>query len=166
MFTDPVIHSGIHPVMHSVACLFIGSSGLVVASMSECMVESRGADLQGGGGARQLVCSEVHAGQVEHGIHHPVLVHWAAPPQHMQSAYILSSLHCSTVIVSEGCIAIKHWLLCRMYASLLKAARHVLLWQPATAMHTPCQLDEMQHKSGTSPVTQTIHLARRGPCCV
>jgi len=49
--------------------------------MSECMVESRGTDLEGGGGARQLVCSEVHAGQVEHGIHHPVLVHWAAPTQ-------------------------------------------------------------------------------------
>ncbi len=44
-------------------------------------MESSGADLEGGGGARQLVCSEVHAGQVKHGIHHPVLVHWAAPTQ-------------------------------------------------------------------------------------
>ncbi len=45
------------------------------------MVQSSGTDLEGGGGAWQFVCSEVHAGQVKHGIHHPVLVHWAAPPQ-------------------------------------------------------------------------------------
>ncbi len=62
-------------------------------SMSECMVESRGADLQGGGGARQLVCSEVHAGQIEHGIHHPVLVHWAAPTKtSSQCTYLVACI--------------------------------------------------------------------------
>ncbi len=71
-----------HPSSHTLSCLLVHwSKWGGGASMSECMVESRGTDLEGGGGARQLVCSEVHAGQVEHGIHHPVLVHWAAPTQ-------------------------------------------------------------------------------------
>ncbi len=55
------------------------------------MVESRGADLEGGGGTRQLVCSEVHAGQVEHGIHHPVLIHWTALTQvNSQRTYLVA----------------------------------------------------------------------------
>lgn len=36
------------------------------------------ADLEGGWSARQVICGERHAGQVENGVNHSILVYWAA----------------------------------------------------------------------------------------
>ena len=58
-------------------------------------------DLEGGWGARGVLGAQLHARQVEHGLQHPVLIHWTAGKKKRKGMKHLSALTRSLVITPD-----------------------------------------------------------------
>jgi len=110
-FIHPVIHSFTRPSSHSFICLFVHLSKWHGGSKHECawfraVVQTwRVVGVPGSSSAVRCMRGRLNMASITlslfTGLHHP-----------KQAVSLLSSLQCSTARVSEGCLALIHWLLC------------------------------------------------------